>query len=112
MLLSREHAIDGLGYMGALLLAFLFIPQVWKVYKRRDMKGLTASFLIIQLLAGIDFLLYGILSNSLPIIISNISTLVCILLLIYAKIAFRKGKGGVATEDGDAEEQRIVALPC
>ena len=81
--------IDIFGYIGAILLTFLFIPQVYTTYKNRNTEGISYIFLILEFLAALNFIIYGFLINSLPIIIANGSAFICAILLIVAKFKFK-----------------------
>ena len=81
---------DIIGYMAAGFLSVLFIPQVIKTFKTKDTKSISYLFLILQVFTSGLFITYGYLINSIPVILANISTLICNFFLIYAKIRFKK----------------------
>ena len=81
---------DILGYVGAVSLTFLFIPQVYQTYKSKDTKNISVYFLFLEIIASVSFIWYGSLINSLPIIIANSSALMCAIFLINAKIKYDK----------------------
>ena len=76
---------DIFGYFGAVFLTLLNVPQVYHCFKNKTSSGLTLSFIILQFLTSISFLIFGSLINELPIIIANTSTLVGSILLFIAK---------------------------
>ena len=50
---------DIFGYIGAISLTVLFIPQVYKTYKSKDTYNISILFLILELIASISFIIYG-----------------------------------------------------
>jgi len=81
--------IDIFGYIGAVLLTILFIPQVVTTYKTRNIDSLSYIFLILEFLASLNFIIYGFLIGSIPVIIANSSAFICSILLIVAKRNFK-----------------------
>ena len=80
---------DIIGYMAAGFLSILFIPQVYRTFKTKDTNAISYFFLILQVFTSSLFITYGYLIDSIPIILANISTLICNFLLIFAKLKFR-----------------------
>ena len=84
--------IDIFGYIGASLLTLLFIPQVYTTYKTKDAEAISYIFLFLEILASLNFIIYGFLINSIPVIVANSSAFICAILLIIAKINFKKNE--------------------
>ena len=82
--------IDVFGYIGAVLLTLLFLPQVYTTYKTKDAEGLSYIFLGLEFLASLNFIIYGFLIRSIPVIIANSSAFICSILLLIAKLKFKK----------------------
>ena len=82
---TLEHEI--IGYSGAFGVSLILLPQVRKTYKDGNVEGISLTFLLLNLWTSGSFLLYGILEEIMPMIISNIVSLSsCIsLLLMYYK---------------------------
>ena len=99
---TLEHEI--IGYSGALGVSFILIPQVCKTYKEGKVDGLSLTFLLINLWTSGSFLLYGILEGIIPMIISNIvSLLSCIsLLIMYCNW---RNKNRIHTIDNNINEE-------
>jgi len=81
---------DIIGYIAAGFLSILFIPQVHQTFKTKETKAISYLFLILQAFTSILFIYYAYLIDSIPVILANISALVCIFLLIFAKFKFDK----------------------
>lgn len=78
------------GYTSGILIGIMLIPQVIKVYKTKSTKDLSYIFLFISLIAAIFKLIYGILINELPIVITSPIILIETLLIIFAKVIYDK----------------------
>ena len=78
-----------IGYSAAGFLSILFIPQVYQTFKTKDVNGLSYLFLFLQIITSGLFITYGVLIDSIPVIIANTSTLLCNILLIFAKIKYK-----------------------
>ena len=87
--------IDIFGYLGALFISLVLIPQVYLTFKLEECDSLSINFIILQLIASVLFIVYGNLINSLPIIIANTIALINCLLLIYAKKKFTRRNPGL-----------------
>ena len=74
------------GYAAAFLTTVAFVPQAYKVYKTNQTKDLSLSLFITFSLGVFMWLLYGILLQSIPMIIANTMTLLLSLYILYKKI--------------------------
>lgn len=61
-----------IGYVAAALSVGAFTPQVWKVIKTRDTKGMSTPMWILETCAFAMWIVYGIAISALPIIIPNV----------------------------------------
>ena len=89
MFLSEHQTGELLGYISSGFSTILFIPQVYRTCKTKDTNAISYFFLILQVFTSSLFITYGYLIDSIPIILANISTLICNFLLIFAKLKFR-----------------------
>ena len=87
------NAIEAIGLLAGFLGVLAWIPQIYKIWiqNRADGIGLTTFSIITTAL--ILWLVYGVMINSLSLIISNIFTLIMILLVLFGawKIQSKKG---------------------
>lgn len=88
MQLDLILAKDIAGYVSVVLLAMLYIPQTFSVYYHQKPDGLTWIFLCIGLCLTIVSIIYGALLNEVPLIIANIISMICMILLLIAKKIF------------------------
>ena len=79
-----------LGYIAGICTTLAFIPQVIKVWKSKNVDGVSLSMFIIFIIGVTCWLVYGIILNQMPLIIANFITLVLALFIIIAVIKFKK----------------------
>jgi MtN3 and saliva related transmembrane protein len=63
-----------------------FIPQVVRIIKTHDTKGISLFMYIIFTTGVALWLAYGVLLNDLPIIIANVITLILAITILFLKI--------------------------
>lgn len=85
-----------IGYLASFILSILLIPQIYTIYKTKDVESISFTFLILQLFANILWIIYGIglfLSSgidAIPVSIANFSLFVSSVILIYLKRKYAK----------------------
>ena len=70
------------GYMGALGVSLILVPQVCKTCREQNVSGLSKMFLFLNLWTTVSFGVYGILENIWPMILSNIVSVCSTVVLI------------------------------
>lgn len=82
--------VDGfetlIGSIAAILTTSCFLPQAWKVIRTKDTKSLSLSMYTMFTAGVVSWLFYGILIESLPIIIANSFTLILSSIILVYKI--------------------------
>ena len=73
------------GYLGALGVSLLLIPQVIKTYKEKNASSLSPGFLVLNIWTALFFLIYGILESILPMLAGNCIAIVCSSLLLIMR---------------------------
>lgn len=86
--------IDGIGLIAGLLTTTAFIPQVWKIYRTKSGKDVSARMFSLLSAGIVLWLIYGILVRSVPLILTNAVTLVLSLAIIALKIRYRQRPRG------------------
>ena len=72
------------GLSAAFLTTSAFIPQVYKIYKEKNVDGISLTMYIILFTGVILWFIYGILIGSLSIIIANgVSALLQLSIIIF-----------------------------
>jgi len=74
------------GYAAASLTTIAFVPQAYQVYKTNQTKDLSLSLFVTFSLGVFMWLIYGVLLESIPMIIANMMTLSLSLYILYKKI--------------------------
>ena len=76
------------GFVAGLVTTAANLPQVWKTYRNKSGEGLSFRMLLTLAIGLGLWIVYGIMSKSLPLIVTNIIVLLLILLLIGMKLKF------------------------
>ena len=77
-----------IGITAGILCAVSFLPQVIKSVKTKQTQDLSLAAFI-TLATGVSFwLVYGLRSDDVPIILANIATLILVLIVVAAKIKY------------------------
>ena len=66
--------IEIVGLIAASFTTLAFVPQVFKIWKNRNISGVSISMYVIMLIGISMWLLYGFLIKSLAVIVANIVT--------------------------------------
>lgn len=82
--------IEIIGLVAAVLTTYAFIPQVVKTWKTKDVSAFSLPTFSLFFLGIICWLIYGILRDSLSMILANAITLVSSLLLLIFIVKYRK----------------------
>ena len=82
--------IDSIGLAAGLLTTTAFIPQVWKIYRTKSGKDISARMFSLFSAGIVLWLIYGVLLQSVPLIVSNAVTLVLSLTIIGLKLRYRE----------------------
>jgi MtN3 and saliva related transmembrane protein len=78
-----------IGLIAGTLTTLSFVPQVIKSWRRRSVADLSSTMLL-SFSAGVSlWIVYGVLTGAIPVIISNAVTLALALALVGMKWAFR-----------------------
>lgn len=86
---------NAFGYVAAVSLSLMAIPQVVHTFRTRDASGLSWMFLWLQFITGTSFTIYGFgvwhntdLVTALPLLIPNPLNFLCVLALMTMKVVF------------------------
>lgn len=78
-----------LGLTAGVLTTTAFIPQFYKAWRSRSTHDISL-WMYVNITTGIAlWLVYGLLINSLPVILANVVTLVIALAILVLKIRYR-----------------------
>lgn len=76
------------GFLAGLLTTAANLPQVWKTYHEKSGEGLSFRMLLTLCIGLALWMLYGIMCNSLPLVLTNAIGTVLILSLLLMKWKF------------------------
>jgi MtN3 and saliva related transmembrane protein len=90
---------ESVGLVAGLLTTTAFIPQVWKIYQTKSGKDISARMFSLFSLGIVLWLLYGILLGSVPLILSNVVTLILSLTILALKVRYRERRRDAGAEN-------------
>ena len=76
------------GFIAGIVTTAANLPQVWKTYRNKSGEGLSFRMLLTLAIGLGLWIIYGIMSKSLPLIVTNAVVLLLILSLIGMKLKF------------------------
>ena len=82
--------IEIIGLVAATLTKAAFLPQVYQTWKTKDVSGLSLPMFTMFFVGIVFWLIYGVLKESLAIILANAITVISSFLLLYFKIKYDK----------------------
>ena len=83
--------IQAIGFAAATLTALAFFPQVIKTWRTRTANDLSMLTLLSQTCGVALWIVYGVSIASIPVIASNVLTMVLMLILVWFKVSYRVG---------------------
>ena len=84
--------VEIIGLIAASFTTFAFVPQVFKIWKNSNARGVSISMYVIMLIGICIWLYYGFLIKSLAVIIANLVSGVLQLFIITFALVNRKNK--------------------
>lgn len=75
--------IEFIGFFAAILTTVAFIPQVYKVWQTKSVSGMSLTMYLIFFTGVSLWLVYGLIINSLPMILGNSITLLLTSVILY-----------------------------
>jgi MtN3 and saliva related transmembrane protein len=97
-----QGTTEAIGLLAGTLTTIAFVPQLLKIYRTKSGKDISARMFSLFSAGIVLWLIYGILLRSLPLILSNVVTLVLSLTIIALKIRYRQCPRG---------EEQDIGLP-
>jgi MtN3 and saliva related transmembrane protein len=77
-----------IGFSAAILTTLSFVPQVMKVWQTRSAKDISLGMYSLFTLGIANWLLYGVLIDSWPVILANLVTLILAGSVLVMKLKF------------------------
>ena len=79
-----------LGLIGGSLSCITFVPQIFKTWKTRSVKDISVSTFLIVLLSTVIWIGYGVLKDSISVILTNIVVFMTAVIMLWMKWKFSK----------------------
>ncbi len=77
-----------IGIIAGILTTIAFIPQVVKTWKLKETKDLSLGMFLIFTSGVFLWLIYGIMTNSFPIILANTGTIILASIILFFKLKY------------------------
>jgi len=84
----KEIVTNAFGYSAACLTTIAFLPQVVKTIRSRKTDEISLIMYILFCIGVLCWLIYGVLTSDMPLIIANGITLLLALVVLCLKIKF------------------------
>lgn len=81
--------VELIGLLAAILTTSSFVPQLRKIRRDKTVEGLSLGMYLVMLAGVILWLIYGIMIQSLSIIVANIVTALLLLLILYFRAKYK-----------------------
>ncbi|MGM9886618.1 MULTISPECIES: SemiSWEET transporter [unclassified Lactococcus] len=78
--------IDTIGIIAAVLTTSAFLPQAIRTIKTRETESLSLTMYLLMSVGNLLWLVYGILSDSIPVILANAITVCFVVIILIFKI--------------------------
>ncbi|PWN05547.1 SemiSWEET transporter [Rhodohalobacter mucosus] len=94
------ESVTLIGLAAGFCTTIAFLPQVIKTWRSRSAKDLSLGMYTIFCTGVALWLTYGLLISDLPIILTNLATLVLALSILFFKLTFRESVSPVPSAAG------------
>ncbi len=84
--------IEIIGLVAAVLTTFAFVPQFFKIWKKRDASGVSVSMYFIMFTGICIWFYYGVLIDSFAVMTANIASGILQLFIIVFALIHRNNK--------------------
>ena len=81
---------DYVGYCGSFLISINLIPQIYHIYKIKNVKSISIISYFLNIFSAIFMIAYGVLINKFPIIISNSMILIFSVIMLFLKYLYKE----------------------
>ena len=92
---DTNTVVDSIGYSGGIVLSLCLIPQIYTIYKSKDVDNISYLWQILYILGVSLHLYYAIYYNLLPIYIPSIIELCLILINMLTNYLFEYFKNNL-----------------
>lgn len=94
------QASDVLGYVAATLTTISFVPQAWRTFRTKDVRGISLKMYTLFTLGVAVWLAYGIVLDEVPMMVANTATLLLAIPVLVMRVRYASARerppGGTA----------------
>jgi MtN3 and saliva related transmembrane protein len=83
------NVITVIGFAAAFLTTVSFLPQAIKTIRTKDTSGISLFMYSLFALGTVGWLLFGLLTNNMPVVVANAVTMVFAMIILGFKIKYR-----------------------
>lgn len=87
--MSKNKTAESIGYIGAFFLTITLIPQILHTIKTKKVNDISFLFIGFQITTCLLFLIYGIMIQENPLIVSNGVVLLQLIIFFGLKVRYR-----------------------
>ena len=87
--MTNKILVEVVGLLGAMFTTLAFVPQVVKIWKNRSSEGISLSMYVCMLVGISIWLAYGILIDSIAVIVANILSGILQVVIIFLTLKNR-----------------------
>ena len=87
--MTNKILVEVVGLVGAMFTTLAFVPQVVKIWKNRSSEGFSLSMYVCMLVGISIWLAYGILIDSIAVIVANILSGILQVVIIFLTLKNR-----------------------
>ena len=96
---DRNNTVDAVGYSGGIILSICLVPQIYKIYRTKQVENISYSWQILYITGISLHLYYAIYYDLLPIYIPTIIELILIVFLFYLTLVYSKREKMIENND-------------
>jgi MtN3 and saliva related transmembrane protein len=85
----NKETISAIGYLAAFCTTVSFLPQAIKTIQTKNTSGISLYMYSLFTAGTLFWLIYGLMSHSLPVAVANAVTLVFALIILTYKIRYK-----------------------
>lgn len=85
-------SLDALGLVATSFTTASFAPQAWRIWRTRDVSGISLVTYLILTLGLVLWLIYGLLKGDLPLVVANSVMVVLTTAITCMKIMYGKSR--------------------
>ncbi|HET8745575.1 MAG TPA: SemiSWEET transporter [Ramlibacter sp.] len=79
---------DVLGYVAATLTTVSFVPQAWRTFRTKDVRGISLKMYTLFTLGVAAWLAYGIVLGEVPMMVANSATLLLAIPVLVMRVRY------------------------